>query len=1066
MAAWGPKGPVAALTQVTHRLSGLAGTIGFPTISARAADLEALVDGASIDAFDALLARDVVQAIQEAFTRDLASPPVWSTPPAVSTARGAKILVAEDESDQRAIVTACLEGAGYVPIAVVSGDLVVTTARAEKPALILLDIAMPRLDGYSACRLLKADPELADIPVIFMTTGANLDDKLAGLALGADEFLSKPVDMRELVLRIQLLIKRSHSRHSPMADEPSASRELTDDAFLAVASEEIARSPAALAIVPLPTERHEEDSLLLTEEIRGRDAIGACGQMSEQTRSSIQRTGTITPQELKESLEEARTRHVSPWDVLSVLIVEKRVSEDALADTFAQWLKLPRVRIASVNVEPEATKAISETLARKHTCLPLKAEGKSLLLAMANPWDYEAIQDVQFASSLMVRPVVASRTEILDGIEAYYVTEGRLQAFVGQVPDATDFRVLTADGEEMDPEKPNTQTTAESSPVVKLCNVILRDSILARASDIHLEPELSAVPVRLRVDGVLRHYMQVPKWLQNAVVSRLKILANLDITERRRPQDGRIKVQLQGRYTDIRVSTLPTLFGEKVVMRLLGSANIPSFQEMGFSDAQSAVAAQVLSQPQGMILVTGPTGSGKSTTLYSMITKRQSVGVNIVTVEDPIEYQVPGINQVQVNAKAGLNFASYLRSILRQDPDVILVGEIRDLETAEITFQAAMTGHLVLSTLHTNGAVATITRLLDLGVNPFLITSAVDLVIAQRLVRRICQQCKEPYIPAREVLETFHMAQGDMVFYHGSGCSACEQTGYAGRVGIYELMRLTPRLKELLTRRATEADMRKMAVLEGTRFLLEDARDKVRQGVTTLDEVSRVIELKDEAIIRCPKCHAFTQQDFSTCPYCLIPLKHLCESCGQELQLEWKICPYCDARSAQEPGAASTQHTLPKAINAELPAVRPGEASPQRGRALRPVQKKLRVLVVDDDDSLQKLVWFALSHLPLAIDILTASDGVEALTIIAQQPPDLVIADVVMPRMDGLTLCQRLREDMRTALVPIMMLTANTDEADRTRGYLVGTDDYVTKPFTVPDLNARVMRLLRRTYGL
>jgi CheY-like chemotaxis protein/RNA polymerase subunit RPABC4/transcription elongation factor Spt4 len=305
-----------------------------------------------------------------------------------------------------------------------------------------------------------------------------------------------------------------------------------------------------------------------------------------------------------------------------------------------------------------------------------------------------------------------------------------------------------------------------------------------------------------------------------------------------------------------------------------------------------------------------------------------------------------------------------------------------------------------------------------------------------------------------------------MVFYHGLGCSACEQTGYTGRIGIYEIMRLTPRLKELLTRRATEADMRKSAALEGTRFLLEDAIDKVRQGVTTLDEVSRVIKFDAEAIIRCPQCRAFTQQDFSTCPYCLFPLKHLCESCGQELRLEWKSCPYCDARSSQEPGAESTQQTLPKTIDTASPAVRLKPAAPQRGPALTPIPKKPRVLVVDDDDSLKKLVRLALSHLPLAIDILTASDGVEALSIIEQQPPDLVISDVMMPRMDGLTLCQRLREDMRTTFVPIMMLTANTDEANRTQGYLVGTDDYVTKPFTVQDLNARVMRLLCRTYGL
>ncbi|MBI3329544.1 MAG: Flp pilus assembly complex ATPase component TadA, partial [Nitrospinae bacterium] len=711
-------------------------------------------------------------------------------------------------------------------------------------------------------------------------------------------------------------------------------------------------------------------------------------------------------------------------------------------------------------------RTISEELARKHACLPLKVEGNSLLLAMANPWDYEAIQDVQFASSLMVRPVVASRTEVLDAIEAHYATEDRLQAFVGNVPDAADFRILAQDTEELDLDKLDVRSAAALPPVVKLCNVIILDAIKAQASDIHLEPGLHDVQVRLRVDGVLRSYTQVPKWLQNAVVSRLKILAKLDIAERRRPQDGRIKVQVQRKTMDIRVSTLPTHFGEKVVMRLLGSGQIPSFQEMGFSDAQGATVESSLTQPQGMILVTGPTGSGKTTTLYSMIMKRKSMEVNIVTVEDPIEYQLPGINQVQVNIKAGLTFANCLRSILRQDPDVILVGEIRDLETAEIAFQSALTGHLVLSTLHTNSAVATITRLLDLGVEPFLITSAVLLVMAQRLARRICLRCQERYTPAKELLETFRLTGDDGAFYRGQGCPACGQTGYAGRIGIYEVMRLTPRLKELLHRRASEAEIRKIAALEGTRSLLEGAMEKVRQGVTTLEEVRRVIELEAEEIIRCPKCHAFTHQDFSTCPYCLFPLKRLCESCGQELRLEWKICPYCNTPSGVEPGAQTTQKPLPRASDAEPLAVGLGPATPRGGAVLMPAPKTVHVLVVDDDDSIKRLVRLALSHLSLTIDLLTASDGLEALAVIAQQPPDLIILDVMMPRMDGLTLCQRLREDIRTAFVPIMMLTANTDEADRTKGFLVGTDDYVTKPFSVPDLNARVMRLLRRTYGL
>ncbi|MGH8058293.1 MAG: ATPase, T2SS/T4P/T4SS family, partial [Candidatus Entotheonellia bacterium] len=440
--------------------------------------------------------------------------------------------------------------------------------------------------------------------------------------------------------------------------------------------------------------------------------------------------------------------------------------------------------------------------------------------------------------------------------------------------------------------------------------------------------------------------------------------------------------------------------------------------------------------------------------------------VNIVTVEDPIEYQLPGINQVQVNVKAGLTFANSLRSILRQDPDIILVGEIRDLETAEIAFQAAMTGPLVLSTLHTNGAAATMTRLLDLGVDPFLVTSSLNLVIAQRLARRICSHCQEPYRPARELLEQFRMTETEMLFSHGRGCPACGLIGYTGRIAIYEVMRMTPRLKDLVHHRASEADIRRVASLEGTRSLVEDAIEKVRQGVTTLEEVVRVIELEAAELIRCPKCHAFTQRDFSTCPYCLHPLQRLCASCGQELRLEWRSCPYCNAPAEATSAGQVAQISASRPGDPEARAAVQGEPS-ARGDPLRmPAPKTLRILVVDDDDSIQHLVRLALSRLPLAIDVLTASDGVEALAAMGQQPPDLLILDVMMPRMDGLTLCQRLRQDIRTAFVPIMMLTANTDEADRTKGFLVGTDDYVTKPFSVPDLNARVMRLLRRTYGV
>ena len=785
--------------------------------------------------------------------------------------------------------------------------------------------------------------------------------------------------------------------------------------------------------------------------------------MSRKLGPLLLQAGVLTPQQLKESLELARTRDHS---LLTVLIEEKQVSEEALAETFAQWLKLPRVRIASASLEPEAVKTISEDLARKHICLPLKIDGKSLMLAMTDPSDYDAIQDVQFASGLMVRPMVASRTEILDAIEQHYATEDRLQEFLESIGDTPDFSIIPEEEEEANLEGMESRGAAELPPVVKMCNLIINDAVKSQASDIHVEPRLNKVQVRLRVDGVLRDYMQVPKWLHSPVVSRLKILANLDIAERRLPQDGRIKVQFQGKPLDIRISTLPTHFGEKVVMRVLSSATISTFKALGFSDAECSILEDALARPEGMILVTGPTGSGKSTTLYSMVTKRRAPEVNITTVEDPIEYQLSGINQVQVNTKAGLTFAGSLRSILRQDPDVVLVGEIRDKETADIAVRAAMTGHLVLSTLHTNNSLATVGRLMEMGIDTFLLTSSVHLIIAQRLVRCICLGCKEPYTPSREVLEKLRLREPEMAFYHGRGCPVCGHTGYSGRIGVFELVRMTPTLKELILRKASEAELRKAAALAGTRFLIEDAMEKVRQGHTTLEEVLRVIQLEEEEVIRCPNCNSFIHLDFSTCPYCLYPLKCLCESCGQELKLEWRICPYCNVPSDRA-GVADKAPTRPSSsleIKPSAPETR--KAPPERvPNSLGAVETPM-ILVVDDDEGTRKIIQKALSQLPLAVQVMTAADGEEALATIEKQPPDLVISDVMMPRMDGFTLCQRLREDIRTAFLPIMMLTANADEASRTKGFLVGTDDYVAKPFAVHELNARVMRLLRRTNGL
>jgi type II secretory ATPase GspE/PulE/Tfp pilus assembly ATPase PilB-like protein len=411
----------------------------------------------------------------------------------------------------------------------------------------------------------------------------------------------------------------------------------------------------------------------------------------------------------------------------------------------------------------------------------------------------------------------------------------------------------------------------------------------------------------LRVDGVLRDFLQAPAWLHSGLSTRVKVLSKLDITERRVPQDGRFKVRFQRKVMDMRLSTLPTQFGEKIVMRVLGSTeSIPQPNQLGFPVADVPAILEAVRQPQGMIIVTGPTGSGKTTTLYSLLNYNRSREVNVVTVEDPIEYQLEGANQVQINPKAGLTFATTLRSILRQDPNVILVGEIRDRETVETAFHAAMTGHLVLTTLHTNTSTATVLRLLDLGVDPFVITSSVVLVLAQRLVRVICDHCRERYTPAPRLLDRLAWAEPGFAFTHGRGCQACHGVGFKGRVGVYEILRMTPPVREAINQRGSEAAIRKAAVQSGMVPLLQAAREKIRQGITTPEEVIRSIQLMDEGLPTCSRCGSSLSAEGGKCPHCQGPSTPGCLACGQPLEAEWQVCPHCGAPAVQvenRPGA-------------------------------------------------------------------------------------------------------------------------------------------------------------------
>ena len=871
--------------------------------------------------------------------------------------------------------------------------------------------------------------------------------------------------------------------------------------------------------------------------------------MSKQLESLLRDAGLASDIQLRRVQERVAQ---GAGSFIEILVKEERVPEEAVADAFTARHKVPRARVAAFLLDEEALRKVPERLARKHQSLPLAVEGRMLVVAMVNPIDYRSIQDIEFAAAATVKPVAATVTEVLEGIEERYGAEDRIGTFLANVPEAPDIQIVSEDSPELSLDMANAVEASEVAPVVKMCNLLIFDALKSGASDVHIEPALHDLAVRMRVDGVLRDYTRVPKWLHGPVVSRLKILAKLDIAERRLPQDGRVNVHYQGSSIDLRVSTLPTHFGEKMVLRILGGVKAPGLDTLGLSPVQQSLLAAAINQPQGMILVTGPTGSGKTTTLYALLAHHHKPEVNIVTVEDPIEYQLQGISQVQVNTKAGLTFASALRSILRQDPDVILVGEMRDRETAEIACQAAMTGHMVLSTLHTNSAVGAVTRMLDLGIDPAVLASSLTMAIAQRLVRRVCGDCREEYEPGDDVRARAGMPGDRTPVYRGHGCTSCGGTGFSGRAAIVEVFRPTNAIRKMINDRVSEADLRFAARQAGMVPLREDALAKIRSGITSPDEVLRVVQV-DENEVPCPGCGALIELDFASCPFCRRSLKTNCAGCGQPLRLEWKLCPYCNTNTLLQPvaddvdapravqdavTAAVEVDTLPapllelpepgfdeKYIGVDLeaaepvpvepaaaapppepvkppapaapeppppppaqavpaspsapepplaPAPRPDQPAPAAPSPAVPApmvdplagRRALRVLVVDDDADIRMVVSATLRKLQVPVEVVQAEDGFDALEKVKTATPDLVVLDVMMPRMDGFDTCRALRENVRTAFVPILMLTASADQDSRTKGYLIGTDDYMSKPFMPLDLKMRISRLLRRTYGI
>jgi type IV pilus assembly protein PilB len=676
-------------------------------------------------------------------------------------------------------------------------------------------------------------------------------------------------------------------------------------------------------------------------------------------------------------------------------------SESVVARTVASALHLEYLEGELPDVLPKTAALLKPEFCRQRGIFPLSLAGAVLRLAVSDPMDDSVVQDVAFRTGRKTVAVVVTRTAIDRLYNRMYPKEDAPTPYdmldtakpAGEVESTNEgeFDLVDAAAAAKGTKLP---------PIVRLVNLILSDAAAAGASDVHIEPHETLLQVRQRVDGLLHDVLTIPHHLQDATISRLKIMSGMDISDRRKPQDGRCRLRFEGRRIDLRVSTIPTQFGEKIVIRLLNpdKAVLP-IDALGFSSANLRLLQSFLVRPQGMILVTGPTGSGKTSTLYTALNSIKSSTNNIITLEDPIEVQVAGVNQMQVNAKAGVTFASGLRSILRQDPNVILVGEIRDEETAAIALGAAQTGHLLLSTLHTNDATATITRLFDLGIQPFLIASSLIGIVAQRLVRRPCPACVAPQVPSAETVDKAggrSPLPADAQWVTGRGCEQCGQSGLKGRIAIQEVLVVNDEVREAISTRAPEHAIRKAAQRAGMRTLLEDGIEKAAAGLTTLDEVLRVVAFGDPS------------------------------------------------------GRVENKRPIASAAAPSASVAAPS-AAPAGGR----------VLVVEDSPTILSVVKYFLEL--EGFEVIVAENGLLGLEAALREIPDVIVSDVNMPGMSGVEMVKAVRAEPRMAHVKILMLTSEASIESETEGLAAGADDYILKPVEPRRLAARVRALRARS---
>ena len=709
------------------------------------------------------------------------------------------------------------------------------------------------------------------------------------------------------------------------------------------------------------------------------------------------------------------------WETL---VAEKIASNEQILAALSTRFRL---KIADVHqMKPEVKLKVPEQLARRFRVLPLVVTDSYLEVATANPFDLDAEKALAFATAREIRTLLLDPARIAEKLDELYRPDKALDKLLEGMGSSADV-VQLAD------QRPEELTVsaeqASQRPVVRLVDLIISEGILSRASDIHIEPEEGGVAVRYRIDGVLRQVMKIPRAAGIPLISRIKIMSSLDIADRLRPQDGRARVAVNGQPIDLRVSTLPASLGEKVVVRVLDSrATVKSLDGLGLNPDEIQGIKRLLEFREGIILVTGPTGSGKTTTLYSCINQIKSEGVNIVTVEDPVEYRMQGIVQVQVQEKAGLTFAAALRSILRQDPNVVLVGEIRDRETAQIAVQASLTGHLVLSTLHTNDAANAVTRLVDIGVEAYKIAAALRGVVAQRLMRRLCPTCKEVWMEAPPERLRRWVPTGTPL-YRAAGCPDCAMTGYRGRFSILEVLTVTPEVERAVAAGETADRIAEAARRAGMRGLWESGLSHVLRGESTVDELMRVVDIpQDDAAAPAPPVVA------------------------QPARRSGGFAP-------PPPRLSSPTETIgvagPLVEHFELLEEPP---APRRSGPHGEIARK--VLLVDDEDSLRKVMKELLERDGYAV--AEARDGVQALDQIDRVGPDIIVLDLNLPGLDGYGVLSHLRSRPATSAIPVIVLTAKGDEDNEVRVFELGADDFLTKPFRARALSARLEAVLGR----